>query len=83
MFFMFWLVIFIVLYLLFLLIVEKLKSKKNENNMLLGIEITVIGLILIAISAPNTSDNLFLYLEWLGVMFAILGILVFQRFYRR
>ena len=63
MFFMFWLVIFIVLYLLFLLIVEKLKSKKNENNMLLGIEITVIGLILIAISAPNTSDNLFLYLN--------------------
>lgn len=62
--------------------VEKLKSKSSKNNMLLGIEMSIIGLILIAISAPNTGDNLFLYLEWIGVMLAILGVLIFQKFYK-
>lgn len=52
-------VTFIVLYLIFLMIAEKLKNIDRNSNMLLGMETSILGVSIIAISSPNTSDNLF------------------------
>lgn len=81
-FFAFWLMVIVIIYLVFLIIEEKLKNKHRRDNMMLGIEVSIIALSLIAINAPNTEYNFALFMEWTGIGLLFMGIFIFGRFYR-
>lgn len=64
-----------------MIICEKVKTKDKNSNILLGVEISIIGLALISIAAPN-KDNLFFYIEWFGFVVLILGVFIVLNFHK-